>query len=171
MSLIWGDLFLSEGMQETPERIVRFWLEATEGLNDDPSLPLQKQFSCPHDEIVLIKDISFQSLCEHHFLPFVGKAHIAYIPNGKVVGLSKMPRCLDILAARPQIQERLTVELGQIIERELSPLGTMIVLEAEHICMNCRGVLKHDSVTKTSYISGLFKENASAKLEVLEMLR
>jgi GTP cyclohydrolase I len=171
MQLLWDDLLDSEGMQETPERVARHWASSTWGLQQDPVMPLKRTFSSEHHEIVLIRDIPFCSLCEHHLLPFFGVAHIAYLPQDRVVGLSKIPRCLDILAARPQMQENITAQLAKVIHSTLNALGTIVVLEAEHTCMATRGVLKAGSVTTTQAVLGVFKTDIAARSEVLTLIR
>jgi len=171
MRSLWGEEFLSdESTKDTPDRVFKAWADLTSGLNKDPALPLQKTFACDHDEIVLIKDIDFVSICEHHLFPFVGKAHIAYIPNGRVVGLSKIPRCVDILAARPQIQERLTQQIADTITAALNPIGVAIVMEAEHGCMSCRGVKKPGAKTVTSCVKGVFKTDPAARAEFMQLI-
>lgn len=162
MRLIWGDRLDTEGMADTPARVAKYWLAITDGLNQDPAAPLQKTFPCEHNELVLIKDIPFNSLCEHHLLPFYGVAHIAYLPQERVVGLSKIPRSLDILAARPQMQERITQQMADLIYRHLKPLGVLVLLEAEHGCMQTRGVLKAGSLTKTMGVRGSYWNDAIA---------
>lgn len=171
MRSLWGDLIDDEGMADTPRRVLKHWIEITQGLHKNPLEPLSRTFPCNHDELVLVKDIPFNSLCEHHLLPFFGVAHVAYIPQGRVVGLSKIPRCLDILAARPQLQERLTDDLAQSIQQALAPAGVAVVISAEHTCMSSRGVLKHGSKTVTSCMIGVFREEVSARHEVLELMR
>lgn len=161
----------SEGMRDTPGRVWRYWVEATAGLRIDPDEPLRRTFPCDHDEIVLVRDIALNSLCEHHLLPFHGVAHVAYIPAGRVVGLSKIPRCIEILAARPQMQERLTDEIAAAIERTLAPSGVAVVISAVHSCMAVRGVKKMGSRTVTSKMTGAFRENPAARAEVMEMLK
>jgi GTP cyclohydrolase I len=143
----------------------------TSGLNDDPLEPLSTTFPCDHDDIVLIKDISFVSVCEHHLLPFSGVVHVAYIPNGRVVGLSKIPRAVDILAARPQIQERLTQQIGGAVKQALDPAGVAVVIQAEHGCMSCRGVMKPGSTTITSSMTGLFRDDPSARAEIMALIK
>jgi len=171
MRSLWGDLLDSEGMEDTPRRVLKHWATITHGLNQDPQEPLAKTFPCDHDEIVIIKDIPFNSLCEHHLLPFFGVAHVAYIPSGRVVGLSKIPRCLDILASRPQLQERLTDQLAEVINTALQPVGVAVVLSAEHTCMTTRGVLKPGSITVTSCLLGVFREDPAARAEVLGLMK
>lgn len=171
MRSLWGELLDSDGMTDTPSRVLKHWQQITHGLNEDPLEPLSKTFACEHDEIVLVKDIPFNSLCEHHLLPFFGVAHVAYIPNGRVVGLSKIPRALDILASRPQLQERLTDQLAISINTALSPIGVAVVLSAEHTCMTTRGVLKPGSTTVTSTMLGVFRDDASARNEVMRLMK
>lgn len=171
MRLLWGDRLLTEGMAETPARVAKHWVNITQGLNQDPAEPLLKTFPCDHNEVVLIRDIPFNSLCEHHLLPFSGVAHVAYVPQGRVVGLSKIPRALDILSARPQMQERITQELADLIQANLQPLGTLVILEAEHGCMQTRGVLKPGSRTVTRAVRGVYESDAIARSEVLALLK
>lgn len=171
MRSVWGDLIDSEGMQDTPLRVLKHWITITQGITQDELEPLQKTFPCDHDEIVLVKDIPFNSLCEHHLLPFFGVAHVAYIPQGRVVGLSKIPRSLDILASRPQLQERLTDELAKAINTALNPRGVAVIMSAEHTCMSSRGVLKHGAKTVTSCMLGVFRDNLAARGELLNLVR
>lgn len=171
MRLIWGDLLDQEGMKDTPERVYRFWIEASKGLSLSAEDPLSVSFPCDHDELVLIRDIQFNSICEHHLLPFYGVVDVGYIPQGRVVGLSKVPRCVDILASRPQIQERLTDEIAIAIEKALNPLGVAVVVKAVHTCMAARGVLKSTSSTVTSKMTGIFRDDSSARSEFLELLK
>lgn len=170
MQLLWGDSFNTEGMQDTPARVAKSWAEMTWGLNKNASQPLQRTFQSEHNEIVLIRDIQFSSLCEHHLLPFSGVAHVGYIPQDRVVGLSKIPRCLDIIAARPQMQERITYELANTIHNTLNALGTFVVIEAEHNCMNNRGVLKPGTKTITNAVLGVFKTDANARGQILSLI-
>ena len=128
-----------EGLRETPDRVARMYAEVFQGLHQDPRIHLKKLFTQKYDEMVLIKDIRLVSFCEHHLLPVVGQAHVAYIPNGKVIGLSKIPRVVDVLAKRPQMQERLTEELAELLMRELDAKGVAVVIEASHSCMTIRG--------------------------------
>lgn len=171
MRSLWGELIDTEGMQDTPKRVLKHWQNITQGLYQDPLEPLQKTFPCDHDEIVLVKDIPFNSLCEHHLLPFFGVAHVAYIPQGRVVGLSKIPRCLDIIAARPQLQERLTDDLAKAINTALNPKGVAVIMSAEHTCMSSRGVLKHGAKTVTSCMLGVFRDDLAARSEVLNLVK
>ena len=171
MRSLWGDLIDSESMEDTPRRVLKHWVAITQGLTEDPLEPLTRTFPCSHDELVLVKDIPFNSLCEHHLLPFFGVAHVAYIPQGRVVGLSKIPRCLDILATRPQLQERLTDDLAKAMKEALAPAGVAVVISAEHTCMSSRGVLKHGAKTVTSCMLGVFRDEVSARHEVLELMK
>ena len=171
MRSLWGELIDTEGMQDTPKRVLKHWQNITQGLYQDPLEPLQKTFPCDHDEIVLVKDIPFNSLCEHHLLPFFGVAHVAYIPQCRVVGLSKIPRCLDIIAARPQLQERLTDDLAKAINTALDPKGVAVIMSAEHTCMSSRGVLKHGAKTVTSCMLGVFRDDLAARGEVLNLVK
>ena len=145
------------GLVETPERIARMYEEIFGGMEQDASVPLSKTFPVENNEMVIEKDITFYSMCEHHFMPFYGKAHVAYIPNGKVVGLSKLARTVEIFAKRPQIQEQMTSQIVDAIMKELKPQGAMVMLEAEHMCMPMRGVKKPGSKTVTFAARGIFE--------------
>jgi GTP cyclohydrolase I len=160
-----------EGLRETPDRVARMYAELFAGLHKDPREFLQKKFTQKYDEMVLEKDIAFASLCEHHLLPFMGKAHIAYLPNGKIVGLSKLPRVVEVLSRRPQVQERMTEELADLLMHELEPRGVGVVLEAMHTCMTARGVRQEDSLCITSAMRGAFKENQSTRAELMALIR
>src|SRR5438270_10137837 len=149
-----------EGLLETPDRVARMYAEIFSGLHADPAVHLERLFTQKHDEMVLVKDIEFSSCCEHHLLPFTGKAHIAYLPDGQVVGLSKLARVVEAVARRPQVQERMTEDLADLIMRELRPRGVGVIVEASHTCMTIRGVKKPGSVTITSALRGLVKDNA-----------
>ena len=159
-----------EGLQETPARVARMYAELFSGLHTDPAVHLQKTFTQKHDEMVLVKDIEFASVCEHHLLPFTGKAHVGYLPAGKVVGLSKLARVVEALARRPQVQERMTEDLADLIMRELNPRGVGVIVEAEHSCMTVRGVRKPGSVTVTSALRGLFKTNPTTRGELMALV-
>src|SRR5436305_7579133 len=159
-----------EGLRETPDRVARMYAEVFQGLNQDPKLHLKKLFTQKYDEMVLIRDIRFVSFCEHHLLPVIGKAHVAYIPNGKVIGLSKIPRVLDVLSRRPQMQERLTEELADLLMKELDAKGVAGVIEASHSCMAIRGVNKPDSSFVTSAMRGAFKERLATRSEVMSLI-
>ena len=160
-----------EGLLETPERVARMCEEIYGGLSQDPGEHLSKQFSAPDSELVVEKDIVFYSTCEHHLLPFFGKAHIAYIPDGKVAGLSKLPRAVEVFAHRPQIQEQMTVQIADAIERYLAPKGVMVAVEAEHTCMTMRGVKKPGVTTVTTATRGLFKDDYDRQRLFFEMIR
>ncbi len=168
-----GEDLNREGLQETPDRVANMYCELFGGLNQDPRSPLQTCFvEDGHDEIVLVKDVSFYSMCEHHLLPFYGKAHVAYVPDGgRIVGLSKLVRVVEILSRRPQLQERLTSKVADIITEELKPKGVVVVVEAEHLCMSIRGVSKPGSVTVTSAVRGLFRTNASSRIEAFTLIK
>jgi GTP cyclohydrolase I len=157
-----------DGLRETPERVARAYAEMYGGLREDPEKVLATVFDLGHDELVLIKDIEVWSTCEHHLVPFTGVAHVGYIPNreGKITGLSKLARLVDIYAKRPQVQERLTQEVADLIQDALSPRGILVVIEAVHTCMTVRGVRKPGTVCITSAARGLYQTNAAARAEV-----
>jgi GTP cyclohydrolase I len=159
-----------EGLRETPQRVARMYAEVFQGLHQDPDVHLKKLFTQKYDEMVLIKDIRLVSFCEHHLLPIVGQAHVAYIPNGKLIGLSKIPRVVDVLAKRPQMQERLTEELADLLMGELEAKGVAVVIEASHSCMTIRGVNKPDSTFVTSAVRGAFKERLATRSEVMSLI-
>jgi GTP cyclohydrolase I len=151
-----------EGLEKTPERVARAYQFLMHGYSLDPKEILQQaMFEEAYDEMILVKDIEVYSLCEHHMLPFYGKAHVAYIPDGKIVGLSKIPRTVDVFARRLQVQERLTLQIRDAIDEVLDPLGTAVVIEAKHLCMMMRGAEKQNSMTTTSSVSGEFDEHAT----------
>lgn len=157
---------------ETPARVAEMYEEIFSGLAHDPEKELEVILDQKHHEIILLKGISLHSICEHHLLPFIGKAHIAYIPkNGRVTGLSKLARVVDILAKRPQVQERLTTQVADILMKKLKPLGCMVVIEAEHMCMSFRGVKKPGTLTVTSAVRGIFKENEKTRSEALALMK
>jgi GTP cyclohydrolase I len=159
-----------DGLRETPDRVARMYAEVFQGLQQDPRVHLKKLFPQKYDEMVLIKDIRFVSFCEHHLLPIVGQAHVAYIPKGRVVGLSKIPRVLDVLSRRPQMQERLTEELAELLTHELDAKGVAVVVEATHSCMTIRGVNKPDSTFVTSAMRGAFKDRLATRTEVMSLI-
>ena len=159
-----------EGLQETPARVARMYAELFSGVNRDPRDLLSKTFTQKYDEMVLVKDIRFESMCEHHLLPFLGKAHIAYLPDGKIVGLSKLARVVEVLARRPQVQERMTEELADLLMDELSARGVGVILEASHTCMTIRGIRKADSVCTTSAMRGAFRDSPSTRSELLALV-
>jgi GTP cyclohydrolase IA len=159
-----------EGLHETPARVARMYAEMFSGLRKDPRAHLKKVFTEKYDEIVLVRDIEFCSMCEHHLLPFTGRAHVGYLPNGKVVGLSKLGRVVEEVARRPQVQERMTEQIADMVESELEARGVAVVLEASHSCMTMRGVRKPGSMCMTSSMRGVFRENLSSRAEVLSLI-
>lgn len=159
-----------EGLLETPARVARMYAEMFAGLKSDPGRHLEKVFEEDYDEIVLVRDISFCSMCEHHLLPFTGKAHIAYLPSGKVVGLSKLARVVEEVARRPQVQERLTHTVANLIEERLSARGVAVVVESTHSCMTMRGIRKPGSLCLTSAMRGAFKTDPKSRAEVLGLI-
>ena len=160
-----------EGLRETPRRIAEMYEELFAGLHQDPREVLSKGFQEPHREMVILKNIPFYSLCEHHFLPFHGRAHVGYVPEGRIVGASKIARAVDILAHRPQLQERLTGQIADAIMEGLSPDGVAVVIEAEHLCMTMRGVQKPGTTLVTSAIRGGFRRRAVTRSEFLALVR
>jgi len=160
-----------EGLRETPRRIAEAYAELFSGIDCDPREVLAKSFEESHKEMVVLKDIPFYSLCEHHFLPFHGKAHIGYVPDGRVVGVSKLARAIDIVARRPQLQERLTSEVADAIMDGLSPDGVAVVIEAEHLCMTMRGVQKPGAVMITSATRGGFRRRGVTRSEFLALVQ
>ncbi len=159
-----------EGLKETPARVARMYAEMFSGLKTDPRIHLQKVFTEKYDEVVLVRDIDFCSMCEHHLLPFTGKAHVGYLPDGKVVGLSKLARVVEEVARRPQVQERMTEAIADLIESELSARGVAVVLEASHSCMTIRGIRRPGSLCMTSAMRGVFREDASSRTEILGLI-
>lgn len=159
-----------EGLLDTPDRVARMYAEIFAGLHTDPAIHLQKTFTQKHDEMVLVKDIEFSSTCEHHLLPFFGKAHIAYLPNGQIVGLSKLARVVDAVARRPQVQERMTEEIADLIETHLKARGVGVIIEAAHTCMSIRGVRKPAAMTITSSMRGGFLENPMTRNELMSLV-
>ncbi|MDA0816683.1 MAG: GTP cyclohydrolase I FolE [Planctomycetota bacterium] len=159
-----------EGLLETPARVARMYAELFSGLHDDPRVHMQKAFTEKYDEIVLVRDISFNSICEHHLLPFMGKAHIGYMPEGRVVGLSKLARVVEVVSRRPQVQERMTETIADLIIDELGARGAAVVVEASHTCMTIRGVRKPGSLCVTSAMKGIFRSNLSSRSEVMALI-
>ncbi|MBI2478790.1 MAG: GTP cyclohydrolase I FolE [Planctomycetia bacterium] len=159
-----------EGLLETPARVARMYAELFSGLHDDPRVHLQKVFTEKYDEVVVVRDISFNSMCEHHLLPFMGKAHIGYIPNGRVLGLSKLARVVESISHRPQVQERMTEEIASLMESELDAKAVGVVVEATHSCMTMRGVRKPGSLCVTSAMKGLFRTNPSSRAEIMQLI-
>lgn len=158
------------GIVETPRRVAKMYAEMFSGLRTDPARHLKVTFPESYDEMVLVRDISFNSMCEHHLLPFNGVAHVACIPSGQVTGLSKIARVVDEVARRPQLQERLTHQVAELIETELNTAGVAVVCEAEHSCMSIRGIRKQGSMTVTSALRGVFRTNQSSRHEVLSLI-
>jgi len=159
-----------EGLLETPARVARMYAEVFSGLHKDPRIHLKRVFSESYDEIVLLKDIEFQSMCEHHLLPFHGRAHVGYLPDGKVVGLSKMARVVDEVARRPQVQERMTETIANMMEQELGARGVVVMIEASHSCMTMRGIRKSGGICVTSAMRGVFRDNLSSRAEILGLI-
>lgn len=159
-----------EGLLETPSRVARMYRELLSGLHEDPRKHLKKFFTEKYDEVVVVRDISFCSLCEHHLLPFTGKAHIGYMARGKVVGLSKLARIVEVVSKRPQVQERMTETIAGLLEEELDVRGVAVVIEATHTCMTIRGIQKPGSLCVTSAMRGKFRENASSRAEVMHLM-
>ena len=159
-----------EGLKDTPDRIARMYSEIFSGLTEDPKEHLEKTFTVENDDIVIEKDIVFYSMCEHHFVPFYGKAHIAYIPNGKVAGLSKLARTVEVFAKRPQLQERMTSQIADSIMKNLQTKGALVIIEAEHLCMTMRGVKKPGTKTATIVSRGIFKDNISLQNQVISLI-
>lgn len=162
-----------EGLLDTPDRVARMYEEIFLGLKEDPREYLDVYFEEEkYEEIVLVKDIPFHSVCEHHFVPFFGKAHVAYIPKGgRLTGLSKLARVVDVVAKRPQLQERISQTVADIIMEKLQPYGVVVVIEAEHMCMTMRGVKKPGSTTVTSAIRGIFKTDTAARAEIMSLIK
>ena len=162
-----------EGLLDTPARVARACAEIFSGMQEDPSEHLLRQFhEADHEEMIIVKDIPFTSMCEHHLLPFNGRAHVAYIPRkGRITGLSKIARCVEGYARRPQVQERLTSQVADAIMQSLDPLGTLVVVEAEHMCMTARGIRKPGSLTITSAVRGSFKEDEKTRAEALALFK
>ena len=161
-----------DGLQKTPERVARMYEEIFGGLGQDPDDVLSVTFDVGHDEMVMVRDIPMQSTCEHHLVTFTGRAHVAYIPNadGRITGLSKLARLVDVFAKRPQVQERLTTQVADALERVLQPRGVLVVIEAEHLCMSMRGVRKPGSTTVTSAVRGLFRDDARTRAEAMAFI-
>ncbi|MCG3083441.1 GTP cyclohydrolase I FolE [Anoxybacillus sp. LAT_35] len=161
-----------EGLLDTPKRVAKMYAEVFSGLTEDPKVHLQTVFSEDHEELVLVKDIPFYSMCEHHLVPFFGVAHVAYIPRGgKVTGLSKLARTVETVARRPQLQERITATVADAIMETLEPHGVMVVVEAEHMCMTMRGVKKPGAKTVTTAVRGTFATDDKARAEILALIK
>jgi GTP cyclohydrolase I len=161
-----------DGLLDTPARVARMYEEIFAGLKGDPDDLLQVTFEANHDEMVMVRDIPFASVCEHHLVPFIGRAHVAYIPNddGRITGLSKVARVVDAYAKRPQVQERLTTQIADTLTRTLEPKGVLVVISAEHLCMSMRGVRKPGSTTVTSAVRGLFRTSTATRAEAMRFI-
>ena len=161
-----------DGLQETPQRVAAMYEELFSGISDDPSRHVTVTFAEEHDEMVMVRDIPFASLCEHHLIPFIGRAHVAYIPadDGRITGLSKLARLVEGFARRLQVQERMTSQIADAIEQRLGPRGVLVVVEAEHLCMSMRGVKKPGTLTVTSAVRGLFRSDPSTRAEAMQFL-
>ena len=159
-----------EGLLETPARVARMYSEVFSGLHTDPRIHLKRVFTENYDEIVLVRDIEFHSMCEHHLLPFSGRAHVGYLPNGKVVGLSKLARVVDEVARRPQVQERMTETIANMIEQDLGARGVAVMIESTHSCMTMRGIRKAGASCTTSAMRGVVRENLSSRAEILGLI-
>jgi GTP cyclohydrolase I len=159
-----------EGLRDTPARVARMYAELFGGLHEDPRVHLRKSFTEKCDEVVLVRDISFNSMCEHHMLPFMGHAHIGYLPGDRVVGLSKLARVVEVVARRPQVQERMTKEIADLLGEELHAQGVAVVIEAVHTCMTVRGVRKPGSLCVTSAMKGCFRNRASSRAEIMALI-
>jgi GTP cyclohydrolase IA len=162
-----------EGLLRTPARVAAFYAEVLAGADDDPAAHLDVQFELGHREMVMVRDIPFSSLCEHHLVPFIGRAHVAYIPgpDGRITGLSKLARLVDAYAHRLQVQERLTTQVAETLVERLNPAGVVVVIEAEHLCMTMRGVKKPGSLTVTSAVRGIFEHDAASRAEAMAFIR
>ncbi len=162
-----------DGLVKTPVRVARMYQELLAGLGENPGDHLEVTFAADHDEMVMVRDIPFASLCEHHLIPFIGKAHVAYIPgeDGRITGLSKLARLVEGFARRLQVQERMTSEIADAIEHALAPRGVLVVLDAEHLCMSMRGVKKSGTSTVTSAVRGLFRSDAATRMEAMQFVR
>ena len=161
-----------DGLVRTPERVAEMYEELFGGVRGDPVDVLDVVFDAGHDEMIMVRDMVLQGMCEHHLIPFIGKAHVAYIPNenGQITGLSKLARLVDLLSRRPQVQERLTTQIADAIERALEPRGVLVVLEAEHLCMSMRGVRKPGSQTVTSAVRGIFRDHPATRAEAMNFI-
>ena len=161
-----------DGLQDTPQRVARMYAEVCAGLHEETDTHLAVTFEAGHDEMVMVRDIAVQSICEHHLTPFIGRAHVAYIPgrDGRITGLSKVARLVDGYSRRPQVQETLTVQVADAMESTLEPRGVMVVIEAEHLCMSMRGIQKSGSTTVTSAVRGLFRENIATREEAMRFI-
>jgi GTP cyclohydrolase I len=161
-----------DGLRATPQRVAAMYEELFSGITDDPARHLTVTFAADHDEMVMVREIPFASVCEHHLIPFIGRAHVAYIPNsdGRITGISKLARLVDGFARRPQVQERMTTQIADAIESALDPRGVLVVVEAEHLCMSMRGVKKPGTVTVTSSVRGLFRSDPATRAEAMQFI-
>ena len=161
-----------DGLRRTPERVADMYAELFSGLGADGAQQLNAVFEAEHDEMIMVRDLPLGSLCEHHLIPFIGKAHVAYIPNtsGKITGLSKLARLVDTLSKRPQVQERLTTEIADAIEKALEPRGVLVIIEAEHLCMSMRGIKTPGAQTVTSAVRGQFRRNDATRAEAMRLI-
>ena len=162
-----------QGLKDTPRRVTEMYREVFSGLHEDPEAVIDAVFDVGHDEMIMVRDIPLYAVCEHHLIPFTGKAHVAYVPgeDGRITGLSKLPRLVDVLAKRPQVQEKLTTEIADVLERALKPRGVFVVIEAEHLCMSMRGVKKPGSITVTSAVRGVFRSDPRTRAEAMGLIR
>ena len=161
-----------DGLIRTPERVAEMYAEIASGIHDDPAHHLEVSFEADHDEMIMVRDITFASICEHHLVPFIGRAHVAYIPgdDGRITGLSKLARLVDGFARRPQVQERLTSQVADCLMERLVPRGVLVIVEAEHLCMSMRGVRKPGAVTVTSAVRGLFRDDQATRAEAMNLI-
>jgi len=161
-----------EGIKGTPARVARMYADIFGGLHKDPAKEISIFYNEEHEEMVMVRDIPFYSMCEHHLVPFIGKAHIVYIPKkGRITGLSKLVRVLEVFTKRPQVQERLTSQVADLLMEKLKPQGVFLIIEAEHLCMSMRGVKKPGSITTTSAVRGIFRKNAATRAEALSLIK
>lgn len=167
-----GEMPDRDGLARTPERVAEMFEEIFSGVGRDPVDEIDVVFNAEHDEMIMVRDIPLYSVCEHHLIPFTGQAHVAYIPNekGQITGLSKIARVVDLLSKRPQVQEKLTTQIADAIERALEPRGILVVIEAEHLCMSMRGIKKPGSQTVTSAVRGIFRENDATRAEAMGLI-
>ena len=168
-----GENLNREGLRDTPRRVAEMYEEILSGMSQDPIEVLGVTFGEDHDEMIMVKDIPLYSVCEHHLMPFIGKAHVAYIPNedGRICGISKLARVVDVYTKRLQVQERLTMQIADALVEALNPLGVMVVVEAEHLCMSMRGVKKPGTITVTSAVRGQFRKRTAARMEALSLIK
>jgi GTP cyclohydrolase I len=168
-----GEDVSREGLRDTPKRVAKMYREVFSGLHEDARKAITTTFAENHDEMILVKDIPLYSICEHHLIPFVGKAHVAYVPgkDGRVVGISKLARVVEIFSRRPQVQERLTTSIADTLVEALNPRGVIVVVEAEHLCMSMRGVKKPGHLTVTSAVRGIFRTNPATRAEAMSLIR